>query len=662
MAGHLEHRNKKLKGTIFSLFSLFWAGAWVSALFCALPANAQYSTQNEKAGKLYQESNFLLRERDFAGARRKLEKAIAKDSMFYEAHRMLAEIGKVMKDEALTVKHNLTITRIRPKSSETPSLLSGCARYYHNMGKYSIAAGLYQQALDFPAPLLPALKTKLERGLRSCTFAQNAIANPISFSKKPLPPTLNRFPLQYTPALTADGQTIVYTGRKGLSEKFDENIYISHKDATGDWEAPEFIPGTINTPGNEGTCGLSADGRTLVFTSCERNRLNSGCDIFISTRAGTIYSNPVAVDSANSVYWDSHPNLSADGNLIFFVSDRPGGYGKYDIYMSRKWPNGRWSQAQNLGPTINTDENEIMPFLHTNGRSLFFASNGHPGLGNFDLFVAEAPRFAGKGDFGTPRNLGYPLNTAKDESSIFITPDGKKAIYCLEEQDNGQYVSSVMYEFDLGESIGLKTKSYYVKGSVKDAQTNRPLMAKIDLADNTSGEILYSILSDSISGQYLMALPDGAQYGLNVGKKGYLFQSRFFDFSLSKEVTSTTQDFALDPLKSGAKTVLRNVFFDFGKWDLLPSSVVELNRVAKLCIENATIKVQISGYTDNVGSATDNVALSQKRAQSVFAFLQRAGVPPARLAASGLGEADPVAPNDSDEGRAINRRIEFKIL
>lgn len=622
-----------------------------------------YSTQNSKAIKYYESALDYLRNRDVGKARLNFEKALEKDTAFLEAHQRLAEIGRITGDDELMAVHYKKMAALRPNGPEMPSLYSFAARQAQNTGRYEEAEALYRKALASPNPLLPKLKSELEKGLASSRFAKDAVAHPISFTRKPLPPTVNRFPLQYTPTVTADDQIMVYTARKGVNPGFDEDIYLTKRDAQGNWMAPVSISDKINTGGNEGTSSLSADGRMMVFTSCDRSARGS-CDIFYSKRTGDVWSEPVAIDSVNSDAWDSHPCLSADGNTLFFVSSRPGGYGRYDIYVSRRNRKGIWGYPRNVGPTINSADDEIMPFLHPNGKTLFFGSKGHPGMGGYDLFMADRAVEGTSSDWShwkEPRNLGFPLNTEKDESSIFISPDGRRAYYCVEENRNGALIRSILYEFDLGDQLRMETRSFYVRGHVRDAATKAPLGSQVDLVDNASGKVLYSVESDAKTGEYLITLPEGNRYGLTVSAQGYLFQSRYFDFADAQSTGSVEQDFDLEALKKGAKTVLNNVFFASGSADLLPESQAELTRAATLFKTNPKLRVEIGGHTDSVGTDVANQALSRRRAEGVRSFLIGIGVPAANLQAIGFGESRPAAANRSEQGRALNRRIEFTI-
>ncbi len=460
---------------------------------------------------------------------------------------------------------------------------------------------------------------------------------------------------------------LVYTARKGIAPQHDEDIYVSRKDSLGNWLAPVPINGPINTPGNEGTSNISADGTTLVFASCQRNG-DRNCNIYISYTSGEVWSDPVQLDSANSSHWESHPALTADGNQVFFTSDRPGGYGGTDLYTSLRRPNGKWSRAFNLGPAVNSPQDDAMPYMHPNGVNLFFSSEGHPGMGGTDLFVVQrslpyASQASPGGEWTEPRNLGFPLNTSENEASLFIMPDGQKAYFSVDRVgENGMYIRSIIYESDLGATLGIKNKSHYVKGTVRDKATGKPLMARIALQVPNTGTDIYRSESAMKTGKYLMVLPGQDRYRLAVSKPGYLFQSRSFDLAQDSVMKDVEIDFLLEPILAGAKTTLNNLFFESAKWDLLPESRAELTEMIQLMKDNPKLRVEISGHTDDVGSDEANLALSKKRAQSVADFLTKAGVATNRLVTKGLGETQSVATNSSEEGRAQNRRIEFKVL
>jgi outer membrane protein OmpA-like peptidoglycan-associated protein len=615
------------------------------------------------------QKELLGRNRDFEKALKLLQKAVARDSNFVEGHRQLAEIGKLLGSNKLVVKHTMRLAELMRGSPEEAGMRAMLGQKLLQAGRYEEAAAQFEKGLNTGQPLTQDVQRDLELGMQSSKFAREAALNPALFSRKPLPPTVNRFPLQYTPSVTADGQMLVYTARKGVLPRpeFHEDIYVSRKDSNGNWGAPSPIKGAINTPGNEGTSNISADGTSLVFASCQRNR-SENCDIYISYSGGDVWSEPMSLDSANSRFWESHPALTADGNQVFFTSDRPGGYGGTDLYTSLRRPDGKWGRAFNLGPAINSAKDDEMPYMHPNGVNLFFSSSGHPGMGGTDLFVSERTQpFATQqnpaGQWSAPRNLGYPLNTAENESSLFIMPDGQKAYFSVDKVgENGIYLRSIIFESDLGPILGIKNKSYYVKGTIKDKATGKPLYAQILLQQPATGTEIYRTESAVKNGRYLMVLPGGDKYRLAVSRKGYLFQSRSFDLSGDSALKDVEMDFLLEPIVAGASTVLNNLFFESAKWDLLPESQAELNAMVQLLKENPKVRVEISGHTDDVGSDEDNLALSRRRAQAVATYLTKLGVASPRLVTKGLGETAPVTPNSDEVGRARNRRIEFKVL
>jgi outer membrane protein OmpA-like peptidoglycan-associated protein len=411
---------------------------------------------------------------------------------------------------------------------------------------------------------------------------------------------------------------------------------------------------------NEGTACISGDGKTLVFTRCNvGNDRKSDCDLYISFKEGGIWSVPKNMGSKiNSPYWDSQPSLSADGKLLFFSSRRPGGYGEEDIWSAVADENFNWSNPINLGDIINTKGREVAPFIHPNQSTLYFASDYHMGFGNFDIFVS----YKDSVNWQTPINLGYPINTHKEESSIFISADGKKAYFSGETKTDLQNDAYVLYEFELPTHVGIKNKSTYAKGVVSDIETSAPLDAYIEVINLKNNTVESKLRSDKITGEYLVVLNENTQYGLFVSKTGYLFRSKTFDFVNEMNFDPIVLDIALQPIKSGMSIVLNNVFFKTGEYELDKKSIAELSRLVQFLNQNIHLKVEISGHTDDVGQQSDNLILSKKRAESVVDFLIENGIDASRIIAVGYGDTKPAVPNNSAKNRKLNRRIECKIL
>jgi OmpA-OmpF porin, OOP family len=361
----------------------------------------------------------------------------------------------------------------------------------------------------------------------------------------------------------------------------------------------------------------------------------------------------------NSAEWESQPSLSADGRTLYFVSDRRGGQGRRDIWVSSLNESGQWTRAKNVGKPVNTPYDEISPFIHVNNRVLYFASNGQVGFGGYDIFFSE--RDSASAWLG-PKNIGSPINNHEDQFSLFITADGKKGYYSHEEAKEGGYSASQIYEIEIPEENRIRYASNYVKGIVRDKQTREPLDASIELINLESNQTESLVSSDSISGAYLIVLTQGAEYALYVNRPGYLFQSLNFNYSSVKNFEPIVLDIELQKATEGTTAILQNIFFEVDQYDLQPKSVTELEKIQRFLGENPGVRVEISGHTDNSGTAAHNATLSQKRAQSVYDYLVSHGVEASRLFAKGYGADHPIADNSTEEGRQKNRRIEFKLI
>ena len=411
---------------------------------------------------------------------------------------------------------------------------------------------------------------------------------------------------------------------------------------------------------NEGTCTISADGRKLIFTSCIGREGFGSCDLFESRKIGNEWTKPQNLGpNVNTAEWESQPSLSADGRTLYFVSDRRGGQGRRDIWVSSLMTNGVWSKAKNVGKPVNTVYDELSPFIHVNNKTLYFASNGLTGFGGYDLFYTTKDTAS---QWKEPINIGAPINNHEDQFSLYVTADGKKGYYAHEELAvNGRSRSKII-EVAIPEESRVQFKSNYVKGKVTDRQTHQPLKASIELI-NIEKDITESLVeSDSITGEYLIVLTQGAEYALYVNKAGYLFRSVNFNYSEISDFEPITMNIELDPVKEGSSAILENIFFDTDKYDIKEKSKSELQKLTRFLNDNPQVRVEISGHTDNTGAVDYNLELSEKRAHAVFNYLVGQGISPKRLIAKGYGPHHPVADNSTESGKRQNRRIEFKLL
>ena len=617
------------------------------------------STKSKKAIELYTAAdNFRVRGQ-FSQAINLLTQAIEKDKEFVEAYYRLGIVYISLKDYEQSNKYlekGLSLTN-DPKKQKV---------FWYDLGENYFAMGNYEQAEKFLASFLKEEQVSRQRIdkanllLRNVAFAKQSKEAAAAYKLKKLSDTVNSFVLQYFPVLTADQQALIFTRRLGGGANDDEDLVISQKNSKGRWDPPQSISDNINTRLNEGTCTISADGRKLIFTSCIGRDGYGSCDLFESRKTGNQWTEPKNLGiGVNSSEWESQPSLSADGRTLYFVSDRRGGMGRRDIWMSTLNDKGQWTKAKNVGKPINTVYDEISPFIHVNNRTLYFASNGLTGFGGYDLFFAERDTSMA---WNSPVNIGSPINNHEDQFSLFITADGKKGYYSHEETRPAGYSVSYIYEAEIPEEHRIKFKSNYVKGIVRDKSTRQPLLAKIELINLQKNETESLVESDSVTGQYLIVLTQGAEYALYVNKKSYLFQSLNFNYSEVKNFEPIILNIDLEKAKEGTIAILENIFFDVDKYDLKEKSITELQKISRFLADNPGLRVEVSGHTDNSGALVYNKQLSEKRAQSVFTYLVNNGIDKTRLSIKGYGPERPIADNATEEGRQKNRRIEFKIV
>lgn len=623
--------------------------------FSALCQN-NLNSSDKKAVGLYQKGIEELKRKNLTGALSFFTRAIDRDPDFAEAYFAKAQALEQMGESLQATTFYETSIKLAPSS---PNI----ALAYYNLGQMAFEGSNYKRAVDYfnnfinLAPKSVVLVRKAKKLIGNAQFAMEAMKNPLKITPVSLGKGVNIFHSQYFPSLTGDKEMLIFTGFD--RNKQDENLYVSYW-KNSSWSTPTSLSANINSPENEGTAAISADGRTLVFTACNIKNGYGSCDLYVSYRQGNIWPKATNLgENINTREWESQPSLSADGSVLYFVSDRRGGQGNRDIYMSRKNEEGEWQPAQNLGKEINTPDDEISPFIHPNGITLFFASNGYPGLGGMDLYYADKIN----NKWTVPQNFGFPINTSRDQVSLFITADNKNGYYSLEQNQNSDNRNSLLYQFEIPTSIAKKIKkANIVKGVVTDAKSKKKLGAEIEVYNLKDNTLESKVRSDEETGEYMNTLNQGGQYGLFVNKPGYFFKSLSFDYSAENDSAFKYIDISLEPLIKNSKEVLNNIYFDSNKFDLKPESLPELEKLLKLLNLNPKIVVEISGHTDDVGNDASNITLSKNRAQAVFNFLVAKNIQAARIKPIGYGEQQPAVENNSPENRAKNRRIEIKIL
>ncbi len=602
-------------------------------------------SEDKKAIKFVEKADDQIKAREFDEAVQNLKKAIKKDPKFSSAYYKLANLYSFLRliDSSYSYYQRYFFVVDKTKiGSKTALALS--SRFFQR-GDYDLA----RQAFDF-AGIEESMSAKDSLLNLSIDYAMESLADPIELEIRPMDENINSFPLQYFPVMTIDRQKIFYTRRLGSGPQYDEDIVLSVRD--GDvWAKPVSVSRNINSVYNEGACSVSADGNTMILTLCEGRKTIGNCDLFIS-RFVDDWSEPENMGrEVNSPFWDSQPSLSADGKTLYFSSNRSGGFGKRDLWVTQ-FEEGSWTKPENLGPSINTPYDDTTPFIHFNSETLFFSSQGHTGMGGFDIYKTEEDA----GSWSSPSNLGYPINDHENQIGLFISSDGTEGFYTRDE--NGR---SIIYQMSLKSDSLVRRKTSYLTGTVRNSETNQPVLAQLFLYDLETQKRIYQTESNAVDGTYFVALNVDGDYGLFTQAPGFLFKDEAINLKSNFDVTPDTLDIGLQPIAVGNKLILNNIYFDFDSDELQPKSFAELEEIASFLKANNVI-VEISGHTDSVGAKEYNKDLSKRRAKTVYEALIATGVAKESMSYIGYGDEKPVAIDKKNGKNQLNRRIEFKII
>jgi len=513
----------------------------------------------------------------------------------------------------------------------------------------SIAIEAYSKLVNMPtAPI--AIKSKAEKAYTTILFQQQQKRNPKNIVLKNFSEIINTSMDEYYPVLTADGQSILFTRMDGRQE----DVYLAQKDATS-WMITPLE--ALNTPDNEGAATLTTDGKMIFYTACNRTDGMGSCDIFYALRQGNgQWMNAGGIGKPiNTSSWESQPFYHTQLRTLFFSAIRDGGSGGRDIWYSTLDTNNKWSLPANMGSVINSAGDEETPYLHPDGVTLYFASNGHQGMGAKDIFMS---RKQPDGSWGTPVNMGYPINTPKDESGFFVSTEGKNA-YMASARDSGKGRLDI-YSLELPESLRPQPATY-LSIKVQDKETYKTLSSNFQIIDITDNKVILSGTTDH-EGKIVTPLPAGKNYMLLIDKNAYLPYSENFAFAAPENYLPYEKNILLSPLREGNVFILKNVFFDVNSFVLDNKSNAELDKLVEYLKKNPALRLEVSGHTDNTGSAVSNQLLSENRAKSVVSYLVSKGIDAGRLQYKGYGDTKPIANNSSEEGKSQNRRTECKIL
>ena len=631
---------------------LIFCGAFVLMSTFAFAQTPRQSS-NPKALKKYNEALVALEDNRSAEGIALLGSALQIDSNFIDAYLSLAgALGNTKQyKKAVTVYDR---ARLKDSTYFTPYLLP----YSINLA----GLGQFEEALAAIHNFL-TLDGLSGRSIKAAQYRKKTFEFALStsqknknasyvFAPKNLGDSVNSSSSEYYPSVTVTDDALVFTRRTGNAR---EDFLLSAINSKDCFNKAAPLDGDINLEPRKGAITVSQDGDWLFFAADIAGAGIGDFDIYKSVYTPSGWSEQENLgDSINTDFWESSPAISPDKRALYFSSTRPGGYGGADLYVSYLKPNGRWTEAVNMGPTINTAGDEMAPFIHADNQTLYFTSDGLPGYGGSDLFVLKK---LPNGQWGIPENMGYPINTIENEGSLAVAADGYTAYYASDREDSRGGLD--IYSFTLP-THARPFKTIYVKGVVTDLISKKGLPANLELTDNASGTLINKVQTDEL-GHYFITLPEGKDYTFTVNRKGYLFYSSAYALSGAAPDSTYVNNIALEPIKLATSFVFTQVLFDNNSFALLPASLPELNKLLQILEENPSMHIQISGYTDNIGKASDNLILSTNRAKSIVNYLSGKGIATERLSYKGFGSTEPIATNETAAGRALNRRTSFTI-
>lgn len=633
--------------SLLKLFILFLLSS------CATQQSMAQTDGSKKAQEAYKQADEDLVFGRYEAALVGFEKAISIDSKYVNAHLQLANLYQNLYLEYdKAIQHYESVLKIDPSLVKSYYEGAKCYLYIQEWGKAKAFALQYQEK----RVVSPYSDWASQVLLESIELAQQAIANPVEYDPQNLGPAINSEQAEYFPSITADNEFLYFTVNNENDRYPNEDIYTAQF-VDGKWQDRESVSTVNRKNAQEGAHSITQDGRYLFFAS-DRMEDNQGrFDIYIAKKVGDEWRVPVNMgNTINSRHWESQPVISADAKQLFLVRKSNEGFGGSDIYVSKLDETGRFGKLENLGKTINTPGDEQRPYLHPDGKTLYFASNGHPGLGKTDVYKSTLQK---DGTWTKPVNLGYPINTSEVEFGLYVAADGKSA-YISSDREGG-YGDMDIYSFDLPVSARPEVV-LSVKGVVKDIVSREFLKANIKILDLKSGEVYKTLGSDDLNGSFLVTLPAGKNYAYQANLDGYLPFSETFSLKNISEGAVVELEALMTKIEKGQEFVLKNIFFDSGEAILKEESLAELNVLVEYLESNEALFLEIGGHTDSEGTEEQNLALSMQRAKAVYLYLLAEGAKAGHLSYKGYGEGQALVPNDSDENKKKNRRTAFKVM
>jgi len=516
----------------------------------------------------------------------------------------------------------------------------------------------------FSAPKDTAKLGEANLLIRKARFYDNILNHPVPFDPKPVA-GISTPDDEYLGTLSPDGEHFYFTRRKDVvdpspfshGEKMSKEFFSFSDKKNGGFGTGTPLPSPFNLALSEGSPTINITNDMLIFTKLVSTSGYHNYDLYYSEFIDGEWTEPKSlganINRADS--WESQASLSSDGKMLFFASDRPGTYGGSDIWYSQRNSDGTWRKPVNLGPTINTPENERSPFLHTDSKTLYFSSSGHDGMGGQDIFFSKLDE---KNRWTAPTNIGYPINSENDEVDFFVSLDGKTGYFSSNNIDNKDWN---IYEFELYEAARPHVMMI-VKGKVT-ADDGDLEGATVEIRDTATNVIATGIVSAN-SGNYAVATEvkkeDPQPIIVTVKKEGHSYDSQVITPE-QMDTPVVTKDAEVKAIETGKVCDLRDIYYETNSYTLTQASKVVIALFVEFLKDNPTVKVEIQGHTDNIGNDDANQKLSEQRAKAVYDHVLSKGIPADRLRYKGYGESQPIADNNTASGRAKNRRTVFLI-
>lgn len=635
-------------------------GLLVLALFAPSVALSQQETQytvNKKAARFFEQAEASFINGNYAFAEKSLLQALNQDPKFAKAWLMLGELKLETDrpDEAVAAFLNV----IKSDSYHYPMVFAILGKLYYEKGRYDSAVFYYNNSLENDG-IKDEMKTAIASRFQAAKVALNLSQKPWFLTLHNIGSSINTGDDEYINSLRLDGDQLLFTRKLNSNNSkvhAVERFFTSKPDNQDGWQKAAELDFKWPNIGNMGAVAFSADGKTLIFAGCGWNIGFGSCDLYLSNYLNGLWSLPMNLgERINTASWESQPSLSADGKTLYFVSNRAGGFGGSDIYKSFLLDDGSWSQPINLGAEINTSANEMSPYIHADAQTLYFSSEGHPGLGKSDLFLSRKDAVD---KWNKPVNLGVPINTSEEEINIIVSTDGTTAMFSAKKDDG--FGGFDIYQFELPEPLR-PHPMVYVKAVVVDAVSKHPVEASFKLFDLEAAQLISEGEIHADDGLLLTALKSNLSYAIHVQKDGYLFYSQSFSPYLNENMNHYELLILLEPIAHRTEMILRNVFFEWDQAALKATSYLELNELVSFLKDNPDLKVELGGHTDNTGVESYNRKLSMERAFAVKSYLEKMGIPSQRIQAKGYGSSNPEAANDTEKGRSLNRRTTLKII